>query len=359
VPQGLLRLKSRSAVFLLAVLLVLSLSVGTLSCGRQTKRTGAVRDCHIHLISPESFAKLQVYIQRENVSGLNVSATDARKVAAMLDNASVEKATVFSDAYFMGSELFVSMGGDEYENTKSENDWSSQQVSTYPDRLQFFCSFNPLKDYAVAELERCVDSLKASGLKLHFAYSGVDLNNREHLAELAEVFAEAERKDIPILIHFAPADRLAYDKEELENFIDKVLEKHPGVRVCFAHLAGGGSISDAQLDAMRTVLDAYDSNPSLVKENAFVDISAVVLPHAVTFGDITTEPPTDAQLAEAATLMRRWGMERVLYGCDFPALTPEKALMLDASRFPLSVEEYNQIMNNDNSEFLEGRPSDY
>jgi predicted TIM-barrel fold metal-dependent hydrolase len=273
----------------------------------------------------------------------------------MLDEASVEKATVFSGAYLMGSDPIISLGGDEYANTKAENDWSAQQVAEYPNRLQFFCSFNPLKDYAVAELDRCVDNLDARGLKLHFANSGVDLKDQEHLRRLEAVFAEAERKDIPVLMHFSPPnpERLAYDTEEVQNFIDYVLVEHPGVRVCFPHLAGGGSVSEVQLDAMRTIMAAYDSNPSLKKENVFVDISAVAMSSPVAFGDATIEPPSDEQLAEAVGLMRQWGMERVLYGCDFPLVTPEEALELDKG-FPLTIDEYNQIMNNDNSAFLQG-----
>jgi len=348
----------RPYIAALAVLVLVFLSVGLSSCGQQAvKRTGAARDCHIHLISPDACSKLQAYMDEAGVSGLDIPPTDAEKVVQMLDEASVEKATVFSGAYFMGVAGIADMGGDEYANTKAENDWSAQQVAAYPDRLDFFCSFNPLKDYAVAELDRCVDELQAKGLKLHFAASGVDLEDPEHLRRLEAVFAEAEKKDVPVLMHFSPPDpeRLAYDTEEVQNFIDQVLVPHPHVRVCFPHLAGGGSVSEAQLAAMRTIIAAYDSNPSLVKENGFMDISAVVMPHAVTFGTAVTEPPTDEQLAEVVELMRQWGMERVLYGCDFPLSPPEEALELDA-RYPLSVEEYNQIMNNDDRAFLYGYP---
>jgi predicted TIM-barrel fold metal-dependent hydrolase len=346
---------NRAFVVALAVVTLIFLSLGFSSCGQETKRTGAARDCHIHLISPDACSRLQAFMEEANVTGLDIPPTDAEKVVQMLDEASVEKATVFSGAYFMGFDPIAAMGGDEYANTRAENDWSAQQVSEYPDRLDFFCSVNPLKDYAVAELARCVESLQARGLKLHFANSNVDLKNPEHLERLEALFAEAERQDVPVLMHFTPGDaeKLAYGTEEVQNFIDYVLVPHPGVRVCFPHLGGGGSVSEAQLAAMSTIIAAYDSNPSLVRENGFMDISAVVMPHAVTFGTVDIEPPTDEQLAEVVELMRQWGMERILYGCDFPLSPPQEALSLDA-RFPLTVEEYNQIMNNDNSAFLYG-----
>lgn len=345
----------RSLVVPLAAVLQISTFTGLSSFGQTAKKTGATRDCHIHLISPDACSKFQDLHDESITGGLDIPATDADKVIEMLDQASVDKATVFSGAYFMAIEPIVALGGDEYANTKAENDWSAQQVSKYPNRLEFFCSFSPLKNYAVAELDRCVDSLKASGLKLHFAASGVDLKDPEHLRRLEVVFEEAGRKDIPVLMHFSPPnpDRLAFNTEEVQNFIDYVLVKQPEVRVCFPHLAGGGSVCAAQLDAMRTIIEAYGSNSSLIDENVFADISGVVIPHAVTFGNVAIEPASDEQLAEAVDLMRQFGMERVLFGCDFPLSTPEEALGLDA-RLPLTVEEYNQIMNNDNSSFLQG-----
>ena len=55
----------------------------------------------------------------------------------------------------------------EYEKVKAENDWQSQQVAQYPDRLRVFCSFNPLKPYAMEELARCShDKQLRRGLKL-------------------------------------------------------------------------------------------------------------------------------------------------------------------------------------------------
>jgi len=349
--------KNRAFIVVPAAVALIFLPMGLSSCGKEAKRTGAARDCHIHLISPDACSKLQAFIEQNDIKGYDITATGADRVIAMLDQASVNRATVFSGAYFMGIDGIAAMGGDEYANTKAENDWSAQQVSEYPDRLDLFCSFNPLKDYAVAELDRCVDELHVKGLKLHFAASGVDLKNPEHLRRLEAVFAEAEKQDIPVLMHFSPPDpeRLAYDTEEVQNFIEQVLVPHPDIRVCFPHLAGGGSVTPTQLDAMRTIMTAYDSNPSLTKENVFVDISGIIVPSVQSYGGATIEPPTDEQLAQAVDLMRQWGMERVLYGCDFPLSPPQEALSLDA-RFPLSVEEYNRIMNNDNSTFLHGYP---
>ena len=44
---------------------------------------------------------------------------------------------------------------DEYAKVQAENDWVVQQMARYPERLVPFCGVNPLKDYALQELERC------------------------------------------------------------------------------------------------------------------------------------------------------------------------------------------------------------
>jgi predicted TIM-barrel fold metal-dependent hydrolase len=74
---------------------------------------------------------------------------------------------------------------DEYAHVKAENDWVSQQVARYPDRLQGFCSVDPLKGYALAEIARCAQNPNLHyGLKLHFGNSDVDLDNPEHVEKI-------------------------------------------------------------------------------------------------------------------------------------------------------------------------------
>ena len=71
---------------------------------------------------------------------------------------------------------------------RAENDWTSQQVSRFSDRLRGFCAVNPLKEYALDELARCAkDPQLHFGLKLHFGNSDVDLDNPIHVEQLRRV----------------------------------------------------------------------------------------------------------------------------------------------------------------------------
>ena len=56
---------------------------------------------------------------------------------------------------------------DEYAKVRAENDWTGAQAALFPERLRAFCSFNPLKQYALDELARCAkDPNLRRGIKL-------------------------------------------------------------------------------------------------------------------------------------------------------------------------------------------------
>ena len=79
--------------------------------------------------------------------------------------------------------------------------WTAQQVAQFPDRLVAFCSFNPLADYALDELDRCKASGRFTGVKLHFGTSEVDLRNPDHVKKVRAVVQAANRSRMPIVVH--------------------------------------------------------------------------------------------------------------------------------------------------------------
>jgi predicted TIM-barrel fold metal-dependent hydrolase len=80
----------------------------------------------------------------------------------LLDAAGIQRALVLSIAYQFGNPNKPKVEN-EYAQVKAENDWTSQEVARFPDRLRAFCAVNPLKDYALDELARC-----AQDPQLHF-----------------------------------------------------------------------------------------------------------------------------------------------------------------------------------------------
>src|SRR5262249_15584198 len=97
-------------------------------------------DYHQHLFSPAAAA-----LVAGNPSAPGISASD---VIALIDSARIQRALVLSVAYTWGKASRAPVDN-EYEQVKAENDWTAQQVAQYPDRLRAFCSFNPLKPYAL------------------------------------------------------------------------------------------------------------------------------------------------------------------------------------------------------------------
>jgi predicted TIM-barrel fold metal-dependent hydrolase len=113
-----------------------------------------------------------------------------------------------------------------------ENDWVSEQVAQYPDRLIGFCGLNPLKDYALDELARCAkDHSLRNGLKLHFGNSVVDYHDPRHLAQVERVFRAANRCRMPIVVHIRATfnSKLPYGRDEARIFLERLVPAAPDV----------------------------------------------------------------------------------------------------------------------------------
>ena len=169
-----------------AILLLIALAIG--SCqkagGQDLVNHKVVPqvDHHQHLLSPAGAA---LQNSEQPVVG--------KQLVAMLDRAGITRAVVLSDAYWFDSppraRALRNVGvHDIYAAVRAENDWTAREVAQFPHRLVGFCSFNPLKEYALQELDRCAERRTFKGLKLHFAASAVDLKNTQHVERVRRIF---------------------------------------------------------------------------------------------------------------------------------------------------------------------------
>lgn len=228
----------------------------------------------------------------------------------------------------------------EYEKIKAENDWVSREVARFPNRLRAFCSFNPLRDYALTELARCAkDPRLRSGLKLHFGNSVVDFTNREHVAQLQRVFRAANGYRMPIVVHMRTSISRGtpYGPESARVFLNELVPFAPDVPIQIAHLAGAGGYSDPVVDqALQVFVDAIREHDPRTRRLWF-DVTSVALPDA---------SASDARLI--ATRIRQLGVRRVLYGSDAAAggnLAPREGWAAFCKR-PLSAGEFRIIASN-------------
>jgi predicted TIM-barrel fold metal-dependent hydrolase len=262
----------------------------------------------------------------------------ADRLVAMLDEAGIRRAVVLSVAYQFGNPNRPAVE-DEYAQVKAENDWTSGQVGLHPDRLVGFCAVNPLKDYALAELERCAaDPNLRTGLKLHFGNSDVQLDLPAHAARVSEVFSAADRNGMAIVIHFRPSVSAGrpFGADEARTFISQVLPAAPHVPIQIAHLSGAGGFDDPGIDqALEVFAGAVAAEDPRVK-NLYFDVSGVA-----GIGE------WKAKGALIVRRIRQLGLSRILYGSDgaVPGNTPREAWQA-FRELPLSEEEFARIAGN-------------
>lgn len=259
-------------------------------------------------------------------------AVTADQLIKDLDSAGIKRAVVLSVAYWFGSR--ISRGApDEYTKVRAENDWAAEQVARHPARLVGFCSFNPLKDYALAELERCASNRVLKGLKLHFGMSEVDLKNPEHVQKVRQVFAAANKHRLPVIVHVR-ADR-TYGRQHAEILLNQILPSAPDITVQIAHLWGGEGFSEA---ALTVYADAVAAQHPATR-NLYFDVAELEL---VLKGQ-------DERMKKAAMLMRRIGLQRILFGSDGPRFgdAPSREAWTGfRTSVPLTEAEFRTIAGN-------------
>jgi predicted TIM-barrel fold metal-dependent hydrolase len=286
-------------------------------------------DHHQHLFSPAYVA----------LNASSVPVITARDLVRRLDSAGIRRALVLSVAYAWGSPARVVE--DEYAKVRAENDWTAEQVARYPDRLRAFCGFNPLKEYALRELERCShDPRLRHGIKLHLGNADVQLDDTGHVAQLRRVFRAANAHHMAIVVHLRAniARRRPYGPAQARIFLSEILPEAPDVPVQIAHLAGSGpGYVEPGADSVMAVLAAAVQRRDPRTTHLWFDVAS----------------SADRGISPAnATLMvkriRQVGTERILFGSDATAgsnLPPREAWAAFRA-LPLTRRELSRIANN-------------
>jgi len=260
----------------------------------------------------------------------------ADQLVQELDDAGIQKAVVLSIAYWFGSALQKPVD-DEYAKVRAENDWTAEQVARYPDRLVFFCGVNPLKDYAIAELDRCAKMPQMKGIKLHLANSGVDVRNPEHLEKLKTFFRAANGHKLAIVVHVRSL-RGDYGRQDAEIFIKNVLPVAPDIPIQLAHLAGAGPGYGPD-EAMAAYAEAIVSGDPRTK-NLYFDVTNCVT---------LRSDQSQGELDLIAKRLRQVGLKRVFFGSDMSTDTnapPGPWWIAFRRKIPLTDAELRVIASN-------------
>jgi predicted TIM-barrel fold metal-dependent hydrolase len=251
-----------------------------------------------------------------------------------LDDAGIRRGVVLSVAYWFGSPFREPPPADEYASVRAENDWTVEQVARYPDRLVAFIGVNPLKDYAIAELERCAPLAHVKGVKVHLANSGVDVKRPEHVEQLRRVFRAANDRRLALVVHARQIG--AYTREHAGIILNQVLPAAPDVPVQIAHMGSGAPAPDGATAVFADALAAGDPRA----QHLCFDVAGTVLPNG------SQAPET---LAQIATALRRIGLQRIFFGSDMSGPggnPPPREHWKAIRRLPLTNGELGVIASN-------------
>jgi uncharacterized protein len=257
-----------------------------------------VADHHQHVFSPP-MAEFQ-----------KIKPITAADVIKDLDEAGIKRGVLLSTAYSYGRPGREPQN--EYEKVKEENDWVGAQAALYPKRLIAFCGFNPLKDYAVAELERCAKNTNTRrGIKLHFGNSDVQMEDPANMEKLKAVFRAANANRMAIVVHMRASFSLnrPYGAEQARAFVEQLLPIATDIPVQIAHLGSSGpGYDDPKVDAFMDALIERIQNPrSKIQNNLWFDLTTIVHPE--------DKPERWAMVLKR---IRQIGVKRIVYGSDAP-----------------------------------------
>jgi predicted TIM-barrel fold metal-dependent hydrolase len=204
--------------------------------------------------------------------------------------------------------------------------------------LTGFCAVNPLRDYAVKEIERCSkDPNLRAGLKLHFGNSDVNLDFEEDTQRTRDVFAAANAHRMTIVVHaHANVDhKRPYGEKQARVFLERLLPAAPDITVQIAHLAGAGGYDPATDEALGVYAEAIERGDRRVRRLYF-DASGI---------------PIAGMWEQSASLLtrriRQIGMNRILFGCDspIPGNSPREFLQR-WRKLPFTAGEFQRIEAN-------------
>jgi predicted TIM-barrel fold metal-dependent hydrolase len=306
--------------------ILVSLAVVSLFFGCTTApaaRTAPFADYHQHLVSA-AFAPI-----------VKMPARNGAALVKELDAAGIDKAVVLSVGYSFADERKALADPDRL--TREENDWTSAEVTKNAPRLIGFCSANPLRPLALEELERCLGLPGMVGIKVHLGNAGITFRDATHLARMKELFALAQRRRAPVLIHMRARGGTNYGAEDAKIFLDEIVTVAPDIEIVVAHLGASGPGYESQHDEVMAVFGAAAGKNDPRMKNVYFDVSSNVT------DEIT---PADAELV--VKRIRQVGARRILYGSDLsaPGGSIARGWEIFRTKLALTAAELQQIANN-------------
>jgi uncharacterized protein len=296
-------------------------------------------DHHVHLLSPrlvDDWKSVGVLFSRPESAYVSSTAALPRPWT---------RAFLVSMAHVYGSpEVRAALNLDlvsERLRVRGENEHIGREAARDRESLVGFCSVPLLRPYADEELAYCSGALGIPGIKIHLPAMGLSLSDPAHVQLLARVAERAERERIAILIHISPVDG-ELSLQELQTFIDDIIAPHPDLELYLAHLGGNGGYRVSARRVVQGMSAFFRSTENAGQRPVYLEISGALLSRRS--DGVPASRRSDA--TRLADDLRALGLERVLFGSDYPVFdAPEFATLL-RDRLPLTEAELALLMTN-------------
>lgn len=278
-------------------------------------------DHHVHLFSPAARSHLS------EVVGRDLQAWTAPELSQYLRADDVAGSVILSVAYmFHGAER-------DGWSQSFENDWVASQLTSLDSRAVAFFSVNPIAPGAIEEMSRCHALSTFAGLKLHLANSGVRLADPEDRRRLTEVLRVASSLSYPVLIHLR-SRREEFGAEDVEWLVEVLSHAELSTPLQVAHFGGWGGYDAPTAEAAERLIAA--GREGALSRSWWLDLSAVVR------GDATA----DGGYVRLAEQVRAAGLDRCLFGTDWPDWTARSYLSELVEQLRLSEDESHALATN-------------
>jgi predicted TIM-barrel fold metal-dependent hydrolase len=244
---------------------------------------------------------------------------DAERAALAMESAGLSEAVVLSQSYQKYANpacwrLPREQCQVDRQWVEKMNDWTAREAKRAGFVLHFFCGVPLGATWAVDEMRRCVQ-LGAEGFKVHTQANGLRLADAAVYDEVSGILKAAEELARPVLIH------ANFPWNDDTTALIRLINAHPA-RIIVGHALGR----------------EWPRIGEVRSPNASVELSGAIL-------------RMRAAKDEARTLLRSFGLERVVFGSDWPIFHPQEALWSLRS-LGLRDDEVDQILTRSPRRFL-------
>jgi len=265
-------------------------------------------DVHTHIFPSHIRQNRERFFPSESAFKLLYQSPKSRLVSGLdlinaMDQNRVDRAVIFGFPWT------------DIQLAKAHNDYIMEMVQKHPDRLAGMGCFDPTSIGAAAEAERCLAGGLSGIGELAFYQSGID---EFALTQLQPVMEMCEHRSVPVLIHTnEPVGHDYHGKTPITlSQIYGLIKRFAANNIILAHW-GGGLIFYALMK--KEVKDSL--------KNVYFDTAAS--PYLY--------DPEIYQLA-----VQLIGIDKILFGSDFPLLAPEKYFN-EMQQCGLAQEEIDKI----------------